>query len=302
MTFSIQLWALYGIEIFLLLLWVLWRYKVLTEELRNSGIARKAWFAHKLAAVLAVLTLAPMLMLMPDSDDHRSLLTFLNLPFLGASILCVVLYARTTPPNRSLAPPTELELTPQRLPKTVWLAVIPPLLMAALIFWLSAHWDQIPSRYSVDASPLERQSEFRMLRLWLLLPCMMGVSALIHGIAQWYGTARTPASRARFDWAVSHSWTATLWIPAVMLPTQFGLSWKSTPWCVLSASIGLGIALWARRRLKKFDVRPDDYTGWYFDRHDPALWGSRGTNVGNPWQWALFAVHAVPMVVPFFLL
>ncbi len=200
-------------------------------------------------------------------------------------------------------PRRELDLTPDRLPRTVWFAAGPPILAAALVWWLRAHWSELPSIYSSESGAGWHESSFRSVRSGIVTFTVFGLWMVAQGIALWYGSARTSAHKALLELSVAGAWQAVLMFSPIYLAGYLQLPWAGLLLCGLSMAAGLTLVIvFARRTRKAAGREMDSYNiGYYFDRHDPALSGPRGLNMGHPWQWALTAGSLLICAIPFFL-
>jgi len=200
----------------------------------------------------------------------------------------------------------ELSVKSQRIPATVWLAAPPPLITAALTWWLEAHWNGLVVRdRAPSTNPLWEQPAFHGMVSILVLQQVLAACCALVGVAIWYGMARQYAFRkAQLHLLIALDWSSTLLTIAYTLPLFLQLPSIAIVFC---AVIGLGgIALIgvfgprARREWLAADMPASSY-GWYFDRHDPSAFGERGTNLGNPWNWALFGAPMLFIALPFLL-
>lgn len=194
----------------------------------------------------------------------------------------------------------ELELTPDRMPGPLWLAAGPPVINIAIFYWLATHWREIPwSGYTDDSW---RHVAFRNCALTFVVFGAFELWILISAVAQWYGSPRSDARRARFHLGLAHAWFMALVIPGLILPINIDLSWTGLAVCIISVAVGLTILILFARREGKLSSASAQTSAWYVDRRDPALFSTRGMNLGNPWQWALLAAGLlVPGIIAFLI-
>ena len=193
----------------------------------------------------------------------------------------------------------ELDLIPDRMPRTLWFAAGPPLINIALYCWLAAHWREIPwSGYTDDSW---RHVAFRNCSLTFVVFGMFGFWILVSAVAQWYGSPRNEDRRARFHLGLAQAWFMALVIPGLILPINIDMSRTAIALCITCVAAGSAVLIFFARRAGK-QSSPPAHSTWYFDRLDPALFGPRGMNLGNPWQWVLLAAGLLlPGIIAFLI-
>jgi hypothetical protein len=199
-----------------------------------------------------------------------------------------------------------LDLAAEAKPHAMWLAALPPLVTAGLVYFLAAQWGSLVPR---DPPPMPAPTPwqdpgFRSLVSFLLFGVVWNVYFGILGVTMWYGVSRHyPFRRSQVHAAVALSWSETLLMPAWVLPLWLRLSPIGLLVCAVSFSVGTGLLVWfgrrARRDWQASDMPPSSYR-FYFDRNDPSAFGERGTNLGSPWNWALFTAPALFLMLPLF--
>jgi signal transduction histidine kinase len=189
--------------------------------------------------------------------------------------------------------PRELDLTPDRLPGSLWLAAGIPVFTALLVFWLHGHWQGLSYRgYSDDPDWLWRRNAYQSMVRGILSFLVFDMWLVAYGLGHWFGWQRTAGREARFNVSIANAWAMALFIPAIQLGTTLDLSWQGMAICLVMVLVGFGALAITARRARSQDPSPapsQSSPWWYFDWHDPALASSRGLNLGNPWQWVLFA-------------
>jgi hypothetical protein len=192
----------------------------------------------------------------------------------------------------------ELDLIPDRMPRTVWFAAGPPIINIAIFCWLAAHWREIPwSGYTDDSW---RHTAFRNCSMTFVLFGFYELWVLVNAVAQWYGSPRTRERRARFHLGLAQAWFMALVIPGFTLPINIDMSRTAIVLCVTCIAAGSAVLIFFARREGKLLSLSAQTGAWYFDRHDPALVGQRGMNLGNPWQWVLLAAgFLLPWIIAF---
>jgi len=181
----------------------------------------------------------------------------------------------------------ELDLIPDRMPGTLWFAAGPPLINIAIFWWLAAHWRDIPwSGYTDDSW---RYVAFRNCSLTFVGFGVFELWVLVSAVAQWYGSPRNEQRRVRFHLGLAQAWFMALAIPGLTLPINIDMSRTAIALCVTCVAVGSAVLIFFARRAGKPSSPSAQTSTWYFDRRDPALFGPRGMNLGNPWQWVLLA-------------
>ena len=197
----------------------------------------------------------------------------------------------------------ELDLTPDRLPRSLWLAAGLPIFAAMLVFWLRGHWQELSYRgYANDPDWLWRRNAYNEMVRGILSFLVFEMWLVVYGLAYWFGLPRTDDREARFNVWVANAWAMALGIPAIQFGTTLDLSWGGMATCLAMIIVGYGGLVLVSRRLARQALSMVAPAPWcYFDWNDPALGGPRGLNLGNPWLWALFAAGLLPSVVTYML-
>jgi hypothetical protein len=180
----------------------------------------------------------------------------------------------------------ELDLTPDRLPRSLWFAAGPPLINITIFAWLAAHWREIAwSGYTDDSW---RHVAFRNCSLTFVVFGVFELWILVSAVAQWYGSPRNEERRARFHLTLAQAWFMALVIPGLVLPINIDMSWTALAICFTCVAAGLAILISFARLTRTLSSPSAHTSAWYFDRRDPALFSSRGMNLGNQLHWVLF--------------
>ncbi|HEX5110981.1 MAG TPA: hypothetical protein VFV95_21160 [Vicinamibacterales bacterium] len=197
-----------------------------------------------------------------------------------------------------------LDLAGEPRPYAMWLAALPPLVTAGLVYFLATEWNSLVLRDPppVPAPTPWQDPGFRGLVSLLLLGVVWNVYFGILSLTMWYGVSRQYAFRkSQVHVAVAFSWSETLLMPAVFLPLWL----RVPPAGLLLCAASLAVSTWllvefgrrAHRDWQTADMPPSSYR-FYFDRNDPSAFSNRGTNLGSPWNWALFTAPALFLVLP----
>jgi hypothetical protein len=199
----------------------------------------------------------------------------------------------------------ELDLAPDHLPSSLWLAAGIPIFTAMLVFWLHGHWQELSYRgYADDTDWLWRRNAYNTMVRGILTFLVFEMWLVAYGLAHWFGWPRTAGREARFDLSIANAWAMALFIPAIQFGITLDLSWPGMAVCLTMILLGCGALVVAARRARSQDPsRVSSQASWwcYFDWYDPALASARGLNLGNPWQWVLFAAGLLPSAVTYLL-
>ncbi|MEP7352454.1 MAG: DUF2975 domain-containing protein [Acidobacteriota bacterium] len=299
--FPKELFPYFGIEICLFLLLIAARRGAVRQSNPSS---RPIFGLHWVALLFLAICVVPVFLMSWDTVSSELVIPMIMVPQTVAMAVSAAFFSRLKrrlPKGTHLQ--TELDLTPDRLPTSVWTIAGIPLFTAALIYWLSAHWNEFTSIYGPDASPIWHQGSLRTVRSSLVMWCVFGLWNATQGIAMWYGSPRTAAHRAQFSFSMASAWFMPLFMTSVNLAIYLELSWTGLVLCALGAATGIGLLIGFGTHVRKVwkaagSPMPVSH-GWYADRDDPSMWGPRGTNMGNPWQWALMAGGVLPVVAMF---
>jgi hypothetical protein len=186
------------------------------------------------------------------------------------------------------------------MPRTIWFAAGPLLINIAIYYWLAAHWREI--RWSGYTDDSWSYTAFRNCSLTFVAFGLFELWVLVSAVAQWYGSPRNEERRTRFHLGLAQAWFMTLAIPGMILPINIDMSQTAIAVCAMSVAAGLAVLIFFARRGGQLSSPSADAGTWYFDRHDPALFGPRGMNLGNPWHWVLLAAGLlVPGIIVFLI-
>jgi len=194
----------------------------------------------------------------------------------------------------------ELDLTPDRMPRTLWLAAGPPLINIAIFCWLAAHWREIHWSGYTDKSWYH--TAFRNCSLTFVMFGVFELWVLVSAIAQWYRSPRNEERRTRFHLGLAQAWFIALAIPGLTLPINIDMSRTAIALCVTSVAAGFGVLIFFALRQGTLPSPSAHTSVWYFDRRDPAMFSPRGINLGNPWHWILVASGLLlPWIITFLI-
>lgn len=210
--------------------------------------------------------------------------------FVVSSLAYLLVYRRYAPqPTEHAAPLAELSLIAEPLPRATWLAVFPPLLVAATLWWITTYGSELPWRYAADG-PLENNPLYRKMVTHAVLVC--GVTTWIAGggLAAWFGMSRAyQFRRTLLLGTVLNQWLGLTWIADAMLWDTFRVPVAAAATAHALKASALCVIVWQAIRLNRLERLDRSPGAFYFDSRDPAYRGPRGTNLASIWFQALAA-------------
>jgi len=234
-------------------------------------------------------------------------------PIFASGVMMVLGFSAFVMQNRKLRafaiqprPVRELELStePERLPRFVWLGLVPLVILAASAFYLGAHWDDIPERrpvqWDVTGQPngwADRTPE------GVYGPLVFGTGMTLwlfaFSLVIWYGSRRSePLRRPVLGVFIALEWVAALMMADVAMRAFIRLPLALLPGiliAVILASIAYLIKT-NRNSRGPLDATPNEcWKGGiiYYNPGDPVLFVGRRDgagftlNMGNPWSWVV---------------
>jgi uncharacterized membrane protein len=210
-------------------------------------------------------------------------------------------------------PVRELELSaePERLPRFVWLGLLPLVILAATAFFLHAHWDSIPlSRpvhWGLDGLPNRWEDRTpRSVYGPLVFGGGMALWLFVFSLAIWYGARRSePLRRPGLGVFITLELAIGLILSGVAIQALIQLPMPLLT--VISMAVILGSVTYLIRvnRNSRVPVDPTPAECWkggilYYNPDDPVLFVGRRdgagftVNLGNPWSWV---VIGSPLVI-----
>ncbi|MEO8313966.1 MAG: hypothetical protein ABI645_04135 [Pseudomonadota bacterium] len=229
------------------------------------------------------------------------------LSMLPAILIYQWVYHRETLKHPAPAlPRAELNLAPERLPPVVWLAIMPPLIAAAFLWWITTYSIELPWRDSWLGPPKPAASHemFRMLGVMFVIWNCLGSWRVGLGLAQWHGMPRAYVSRRkRLLLAIEAQWLFLLIPLAHTCGNLFRLPTLWATVCGVVVGVGVLAIIWSANRERQLrKAEPRIGTWCYFDFRDPAFLGPRGLNLASGWSWTLAAIALSPIVLAEWLL
>ncbi len=203
-------------------------------------------------------------------------------------------------------PGSELNLTPEYMPRVVWLALAPPVLVAVLLWWVKVHGSELQWRdnWLGPPQPAMNHRTYSMASIFVIIPNSAALWAVLYGLAQWHGMPRAYARRREVLLrAVLSQWLILVASVAWMSGMNFHMPPALATTCGIAYGFGLPALMWTGWRASRRFV--DDLhigTWWYFDFGDPAFSGPRGMNLASSWSWALAVAAIVPLLLAEWLL
>jgi uncharacterized membrane protein len=198
----------------------------------------------------------------------------------------------------------ELSAEPERLPRFVWLGLVPLVILAATAFYLHAHWDSIPERrpvhWGLDGQP-NRWADRTPQGVYGPLVFGAGMTLWLFGfsLAIWYGSRRTePLRRPALGVFTTLQWVLVLMIPGVAMQGLIRMPVGLLIAVSIALILGSVAYLIRANRNSRGPVDPSPQECWkggilYYNPDDPVLFVGRRDgagftlNMGNPWSWVV---------------
>jgi hypothetical protein len=203
-------------------------------------------------------------------------------------------------------PRAELNLAPEHIPNAVWLAILPPLIAAALLWWVTAYGSTLPWRdtWLGPPKPAASHQMFRMAGVMFVIWNCLGSWRAVYGLAQWSGMPRAYISRRkRLILAIALQWLLLICTAAWSCNMLFRMPAMLAIVVGVTAGAGFSAMTWIYWQEVRFRSEEPPIGTWcYFDFRDPAFLGPGGLNLASAWSWALAAVALSPIVLAEWLL
>jgi hypothetical protein len=224
---------------------------------------------------------------------------------LAVSVLCQWVYHRYLPRMPASAiPAPELSLAAERLPRVVWLAIIPPVITAVLLWCVLAYGSALPWRDTWLGPELpapQHGFNYKNLVLTLVVWNCFAMWVVIFNLAMWHGMSRAYTyRRAGLVTAVAAQWLILVGTVgqaggmSLRLPTTLATVSGIVYGASMAGVMWIGCEMMRRR---KRAAEPRTGTWMYFDLRDPSFLGPRGVNTGNAWSWVLAGVGLAPLLL-----
>lgn len=287
---------------------------VLPADFRQRREGRRAIRAFQMTVVLSGVAGGLIIILLNSR--------WTGAPVLGSGFMMVSSFTAFVLQNRKLKvfavqppPVRELELSaePERLPRYVWLGVVPPLILAGVAFYLHAHWDSIPKNFPIHWR-IDGQADRWVARTprgvygSLAFGAAMALWLFGFSLAVWYGSRRSEPLRRpvlgvfiALEWAVVVMMSGGAMAPLIRLPI---VSLSAISVAVILACI---VYLIKANRNARAALDPTPNGCWkggllYYNPDDPVLFVGRRDgagftiNMANPWSWVAIAS---PLLIAF---
>jgi uncharacterized membrane protein len=284
------------------------------QDFRESRAGRNAVLMFRAAIAIAVLAGICALLLSPAEflNETAAAVPFAILLTGGLSFYWQ--NRKLSPAAVQFARPREAELTavPEKLPRFVWLAAGPFVVLAAAAIWLYLNWDAIPARFPVHfnaGGQPDRWAERTTKGVYgpLIFGAELCAWFLILTLAGWFGSRR---SRLRpvmlgFMIAIGHlvgSLFALIALQSLLrIPVWFIALW---PMAILIPLI-MVMANKMSEPGEPMDPTPNECWKWgvfYYNPNDAAVFVERREGFGyqfnfaNRWSWILLLGLALVIV------
>ena len=271
------------------------------EDFRASDTGRRTLRNYRflvLACTAVSLLLQPVLWRLPELAAGVAPL----LPFAGAAIGWVLGH-RAVKPHSASPTVREAELVEDdRLPKWIWLAVIPYAVLTSVGLYLVMNWGTIPERYPVHFDLAGNPNGWATKTPMHVFGSLLGGAALLSmllvlGIATFYGARRSRLRTASLGVVISSMYLTAFVLTSVgLLPLV-----RLRTWAVLGPVFIFvtGILIWSVHFLSQPDDEPVEATPdecWYggflyYNPKDPAILVEKRAGIGytfnfaNRWAW-----------------
>jgi hypothetical protein len=226
--------------------------------------------------------------------------------WLACSLISVLIYQwvyhrhAAAPPAQAL-PPAELSLSHERVPALVWTALIPPIILMALLWWVTFHGSGLPWRDGWLGPPRPAVSHrfFLPSMIMVIVWISIGSWKVVYNLARWHGMPRTyPHRRQRLVNAVGLQWMALVAVVAWASGLNFYLPAPLATACAITFGVGMfSVIAYGNQEYRLRTQDPRTGTWCYFQLQDPAFLGPRGMNLANRWALALGAAGLAPVIL-----
>jgi uncharacterized membrane protein len=198
----------------------------------------------------------------------------------------------------------ELSAEPERLPRFVWLGLVPVLILASVALYLRMHWDSIPERWpihwGIDGQP-NGWADRTPRNVYGPLVFGVGGTLWLFGfsLAIWYGSRRSePLRRPVLSVFIALQWALVMIIIAAAMRglIQLPLAPIGVAFTLLIFG-GIAYLVKANRNARgPVDATPAEcWKGGilYYNPDDPVLFVGRRDgagftlNMANPWSWVV---------------
>lgn len=158
-------------------------------------------------------------------------------------------YAEAAP--ASALPRAELQLSAEPLPRVVWLAILPPVVVMALLWWIVEHGDTLPWRDNWLGPPRPAWNH-RMFTMTVMMGIVWnGIAGwkVVHALARWHGMSRSyPYRSQRLHLALGGQWAALIAIACWAAGNNFYMPGIWPTLCALGFGGGMFVVLWISGR------------------------------------------------------
>lgn len=222
--------------------------------------------------------------------------------FLLSTLAYQWVFHRHAPPvPASALPRAELFLSAEPVPRLVWMALWPPLLLTGLLWWVITQGDTLPWRdnWLGPPQPAFHHKTFTMIAMAVMVCSSVAAWKVVLALARWHGMARAyPHRSRRLRLAVTIQW---LWLATMVCWAAGNLFYMPVPWaslCAIGFGGGMFLFLWMvgqEERLRR--DQPATGTWCYLDFRDPGFLSPRDLNLASAWAWLLAALGIAPILL-----
>ncbi|MEO8657930.1 MAG: DUF5808 domain-containing protein [Bryobacteraceae bacterium] len=276
-------------------------------DFRRTQAGRSAIAVFRVVVMAALLTSVAALLFLPDEFMAMAATSAPIVLMMAGGAAFYLQYRKLAPSAIQFAGRHEAELTdaPEELPRFVWFAAGPFVMLGAAAIWMSQNWDRIPARFPVhfgfDGQP-NRWAERTTRGVYgaVLFGAELCAWLLILGLAGWFGSRRSVTRSVMLGGMIGMGYFAALLFALISLQAPLGLP----TWVPMVAPLAILIPLLIVMVRKMSDPQdPVDATPnecWkvgiiYYNPNDAVLFVQKRDGLGytfnfaNRWAWVLLA-------------
>jgi hypothetical protein len=196
------------------------------------------------ANIASLLVIVPLFLVRLRYDDALSQRSWVYV-WLACGLISAVLYQwvyhrHAEAPTARALPPAELSLTQERVPALVWTALVPPVILMILLWWVTFHGSGLPWRdgWLGPPRPAASHRTFLLTMIMVIAWISIGSWKVVYSLARWHGMARTyPYRRERLVNAVRLQWISLVAIVAWASGNNFYLPAPLATACAIAFGV-----------------------------------------------------------------
>jgi uncharacterized membrane protein len=289
-------------------------------DFRESRAGRNAISMFRAAIAIAVLAGICALLLSPAELLNATAAVVPIVILLAGGISFYQQNRKLAPAAVQFARPREAELTaaPEDLPRFIWLAAGPFIILAAAALWLYLHWDSIPDHFPVHfnaGGQPDRWAERTTKAVYgpLIFGAELCAWLLIMSLATWFGSRRSLFRPVMLGGTIAMVYMVGVLFALIAVQSLLSIPvWLIVLWPM---AILIPIIIVTKKKMSE-PVEPMDPTPnecwkggiFYYNPHDAAVFVEKRDGFGyqcnfaNRWSWVLLLGLALVIAsVPFVL-